>query len=282
MFGLVPKPLWSRLITSDERNRVPQKANSLLVELDDGRIGLVDTGGGNPAWHSEKVREIEAMNEQWDLIASLALYDLTPNDISFVVLTHLHWDHAGGIGRLDEQGGPCLTFPNAQHFVHAVEWDDANSNNPLFGNSYPIEIWGNLEAVRQDGLLLVTDAAPDILPGVRMARSGGHTRGHCAVILTGDPLTLRHPDAETFPTVDTVVFAGDVCPTKGHFRILYETAYDTFPLDTRQWKQTFLPEIASQGYLIAFCHDYQLAGALIAADEQKEFVVKCPLPVIPV
>lgn len=280
-YGLVPKPLWSRLTPTDEQNRIAQNANCLLVELQDGRVGIVDTGAGAPAWHSDKFREIHAMGDDWPLLSALAHYQLAPEDLSFVVLSHLHWDHAGGIGRLGAEGEPQLTFPNAQHFVHALEWDDATSGDPVFGNAYPDAIWGALEAVRQNGLLLVTDAAPDILPGIRMARSGGHTRGHCAVILSDDSLTFRHPDAESLAGVDTVVFAGDLCPSQWHLRLLYLTSYDTHPLDTRGWKLEFLPEIASEGYLVAFCHDAGLAGALIAPGEKNDFVVKTPLAVVP-
>lgn len=279
MFGLVPKPIWSRLIPPNENNGIPQNANCLLVELADGRKGLVDTGCGDPAWYSEKQRSIQGLDPEWLLPEALGAHDTELEDIAFVILSHLHWDHVGGVGRMGEDGEPRLSFPNAQHFVHTAEWRDAGSKDPLLGQSYPPESLAALQATQSDSVLLVTDAAPDVLPGIRLARSGGHTYGHCAVVLSDEDLVVNHPDAGALGAVDTLVYAGDVCPTSSHLRLVFQTAYDTYPLDTRQWKLDHLPTIAAEPYLLMFDHDPALFGATLVPDERGGFTVGNGLPV---
>ncbi len=281
MFGVVPKPIWSKRIAPDERNRIPQNTNCLLVELNDGRLGLVDTGCGDPAWYTEQDRDRSELDADWRLPAALEAHGASPEDVAFVVLTHLHWDHVGGTGRVNDEGEANLTFPNAQHFVHTMEWDDATSKNPLLGNSYPPDSLAALDLTKQDSLVQVADIAPDILPGIRMARSGGHTEGHCAVVLSDKNLQINHPDAARFAGVDTLVYAADVCPTQAHLQPLYQTSYDTFPLETRAWKIDALPEIAEQGYLLMFDHDPELFGATLRSDDKGNLVVAESLPVVP-
>ena len=247
MFGLIPKPIWSRMVVYNDINTIPLAVTTLAA----ARL----------------------------LTAALAANSLAPKDIDFVVLSHLHWDHAGGIGRVNPEGSLDLTFPNAQIFIHADEWQDATSGHRAIGNAYPREIWEPLEAVRQDRLLLVTDMAPDILPGIRLARSGGHTRGHCAVVIQGNCIRINHPEANTIGTVESVVYAGDVCPARTHLRLLYETSFDMFPLQTRQWKLDYLPEIARDRSLLCFCHDPKLWAVTITPDEKVEYQVSQSLDV---
>lgn len=279
MFGLVPKPIWEKIIPPNERNAIPQNANCLLVELDDGRLGVVDTGCGDPARFTKKERAIHGLDEERNLLSELARLRVDPAAVDFVILSHLHWDHAGGTGMLDADREPQLSFPGAQHFIHGMEWDDAFSQNPLLGKSYDGQSLAALNAAHLDAVLLVTDAAPDILPGVRMARSGGHTEGHCVIVLTAEEIHIRHPDAGALGAVDTVVYAGDVCPTQGHLPLVYQTAFDTHPLATRAWKQEGLPEIADQRYLLFFDHDPDLFGATLARDPRTEFRLDLTLPV---
>ena len=138
MFGLVPKPIWSRLIEPDKHNRIRQDAHVLLVELDDGRRGLVDTGCGPAAKFPAKEAELHGLGAGWPLMEKLELLGLGPDAIDFVVFSHAHWDHAGGASR-GAPGELVPTFPNAVHYVHADEWSDATSGNPLLYKSYPKE-----------------------------------------------------------------------------------------------------------------------------------------------
>ena len=254
MFGLVPRPIWEKRIPPDERHRIPQHAHALLLELDDGRRGLVDTGCGSAAHFTAKEIDLHGLGPGWPLLENLSALGIAPEQIDFVTFTHLHWDHAGGA-----TSGSRVTFPNAIHFIHALEWEDARSGNPLLFKSYPPDIPKTLAQAR---LQFVTDENPELAPGVKLLRSGGHTRGHCAVHID-EPLAI---------------FAGDACPTRHHLRMVFQTSYDTFPLETRAWKRTWLPVLAARGGLLYFDHDPDVFAARIRADDREEFVVTETIP----
>jgi glyoxylase-like metal-dependent hydrolase (beta-lactamase superfamily II) len=271
MFGLVPKPIWSRLVEADEKNRVGQHAHVLLVELDDGRKGLIDTGCGPADKFSEREAELHGLGPGWPLLERLKSLSVSPAEISFVIFSHLHWDHAGGAS----PGHGALTFPNAVHYVHQHEWTDATSGDPLLYKSYPTETIAPLRDLPDDQLHLIQKDREQILPGITMVRSGGHTRGHCVIELESkDGIELDHPEKMFMFAPRKIIFAGDVCPTRHNLRMVFQTSYDTFPLDTRQWKRTALAEIARDGALIMFDHDTELFGSTIRPHDKREFVVE--------
>ena len=267
MFGLVPKPIWSRLIQPNEKNGIPQNANCLLLETADGKRGLVDTGCGPEEKFSEKERGIHGLSPGWPLMEALRAHGLTPDDIDFVVLTHLHWDHGGGASTAE--GVP--TFPHATHFLHALEWEAATSGDPLLYRSYPENVVAPLADLDASRLVLVEKDDVEVMPGMRLVRSGGHTRGHCTVVLEGD-LVIDHKDSVELGRIDMAVFAGDVCPMQHNLRMVFQTAYDTFPLETRAWKTKWLPEIARRQALLMFDHDPDAFGVTIQPDERREYV----------
>jgi glyoxylase-like metal-dependent hydrolase (beta-lactamase superfamily II) len=271
LFGLVPKAIWSRRMPPEDDNTVVHHANCLLLELDDGRKGLVDAGCGYPSTYSDKDRRHHGLEEKPHLVDALAAQGVQPRHIDFVVLSHLHWDHLGGITAPDGEGGLQLAFPDAQYFIHAEEWRDALADDPLLPKAYPVDHLAPLRSAAGSHLLLVTDLAPDILPGVRLARTGGHTRGHCMVVLSGENLVLRHPDAGRFPGLNMMVYAGDVCPTEHHLPLVYQTSFDTHPLDTRAWKLDTFPQLQELGALLIFCHDPVTLGATIRRNERGRF-----------
>jgi len=272
MFGLVPKTIWSRMIPANEHNRIPQHANCLLLMLDDGRKGLIDAGAGPADEYPAKEREVHELSPGWPLAESLLRRDISPEQISFVILTHLHWDHAGGAVRRQSERVEAPAFARAEHFLHALEWEDATSGNPLFYKAYPPHIPQGLRLLPAGRLCLVDSDHREILPGVRLVRSGGHTRGHCAVVLDAPEILIETGGAPLHLAGRRLVFAGDVCPTHHHLRLVFQTAYDTFPLQTRAWKREWLPAMASARDVLGFCHDPELFGATLRADAHKEFV----------
>ncbi len=277
MFGLVPKPIWSRRIPADDRNAIPQNANCLFLELEDGRRGLVDTGCGHPDRFSDKERAIHQLGDGWPLLDFLDGRGVAPADLDFVIFSHLHWDHAGGAGRPDGEGQIRPVFPNARHIVHRVEWQDAVSGDPLLYKSYPENVIAPLRDLGE-GLTAIEANEEEVLPGVSLIRSGGHTRGHCIVQIRDEDLEIVHPAASSLPRIKELVFAADVCPTRHHLPLVFQTAYDTYPLDTRRWKMHWLAQIALEGMLLAFDHDPDAAAVTLQNDAHGQYQVKDTLP----
>lgn len=272
MFGLVPKPIWSKLVAPDERNGIPQNANSLLVELDDGRRGIIDAGCGNPVRFDDKARRVHGLQSTWFLETELRARGLRLKDLDFLLFTHLHWDHASGVtGMVGED-----LCPNTQFFIHAWEWEDATGGNPLLYKSYPADVIQPLR--RHARTTLVKGEEQPILPGVTLVRSGGHTRGHSTFWFHSPKLEIDHPDAAALGRVSQALFTGDACPSRHHLRMVFQAAYDTFPLDTRAWKRTWLPHCAASRIPVFFSHDPDIAGGLIRVDDSAEFAMEAALP----
>lgn len=269
MFGLVPKPIWSKRIAADELNRIPQHAHVLLVELADGRRGLIDTGCGSAERFAPREIQLNGLGPGWPLLDALRARGLEPEAIEFLVFTHLHWDHAGG-AVAPPAWGRERSFPRARMYIHAQEWLDATSGNPLLYKSYPPE---TINALRDGIMDMIPQDTCEVLPGIWMHRTSGHTQGHCAIRLSHPKLELVHPDAHAFDGVTQLVLAGDVCPSRHNLRMVFQTSYDTFPLDTRAWKREWLPRMADERTLLLFDHDPGAYGALIRPDEKEEFAI---------
>ncbi|MEQ8790704.1 MAG: MBL fold metallo-hydrolase [Pirellulaceae bacterium] len=253
MFGVVPKDIWQRYFTPDDRNRIAMDTNCLLIRTG-GRNVLVDTGYGTKGTDVE--RERFAFEEANKLVDNLAAVGLAPEEIDTVILTHLHFDHAGGCTRTGADGRPTPTFARARHFVQRAEWDDATGNVPeLKGSYFPVDF----QPLADAGLLQPVDGDAEILPGVSVRRTGGHTRGHQVVEITsGD---------------ERGIYLGDVCPLKTHLRIFWTMSYDQSLLDVRRVKPPLLQEIADTGSLALFDHDPDIRAARLTRGAKGDFEI---------
>lgn len=254
IFGVVPKALWSRLIPVDENNMIPQATNCVLVDTGSKKI-LIDTGYGSklPA----KQRKIIGAEEGNPLLESLSAHGVSEDDIDLVVLSHLHFDHAGGATRVNEDADDVPKFPDADYIVQRREWVIATANFPELAGAYPQE---NLRPLEAAGQLRLVDGTTEVVPGVRMEVSGGHTEGHSVIVLESEG--------------QTAVYLGDLCPSTRHFNSRWCMAYDVDLLETRRRKPEWLGRIADGNWLALFDHDPDIAAAYLERDDRNEFRVR--------
>ncbi len=248
MFGVVPKRIWNAFYPSDDHNRIRLGLTSLLVK-GEGMLLLVEGGIGEAFGHDEKLRKIYGIEKTGGLEADLADAGYLPEDVTHVVYTHLHWDHAGNACRIDDKGTFTARFPKARYFAQAGEWRQALSGSGSTRASYlpeilaPLEECGNLELIEGD--YQVNDA-------VTLKLTGGHTAHHQAVI-------VRDGGAG-------VIFWGDLIPTPHHVHIPHIMAYDRFPQDTFYRKEELLEDTVKAGFFSAFPHGLDRSFGRIVFD----------------
>jgi len=244
MFGIIPKALWSRGVDVDDANRIRMACNCLLVEWQGAahRRVIIETGHG--AKFSEKEQHIYGIDPARWLRPMLRDHGVDPGSISDVVLSHLHFDHAGGLTTAEE-GGLGRTFPNARVHVQRREFDDARANFGIMTNTYREE---NFIPVDQadawsllDGPGVVIPAPRPGMPEIKAILTPGHTRGHQTLLIAGRSRTAA--------------FIGDVMPTRAHVGRPYNMAYDLFPVDNRSSKQHVLSRAAAEDWLVVLDHE---------------------------
>jgi glyoxylase-like metal-dependent hydrolase (beta-lactamase superfamily II) len=243
MFGVVPKPLWEKRIAADERNRIPLAMRCLLVETAAALV-LIDNGAGNK--EDEKFHHIYAVeNAASDVLAfptrleeALALVGYRPDDIDIMLDTHLHFDHAGGNTRRAADGGVELSFPRARYIVQRGELEWSRSRNERIRASY---FPHNFEPVVSAGRMDLVEGDVEIVPGIRVLRTPGHTPHHQSVLITSGG--------------ESACFLADVMPTSAHLPLAWIMGYDVEPLVTLESKRALIARARSEEWLLIFEHD---------------------------
>ena len=240
MFGVVPKPLWEKRIPPDERNRIALGMRCLLIEHPDGLV-LLDTGVGDK--ENAKFVDIYGIEASVEghrtmLDAALAAAGFTADDVRVVINSHLHFDHAGGNTVIGEGGTPVPAFPNARYLVHGGELHYATHTNERTAASYFPPNW---DPLRASGQLELVETGRELVPGIFMRHTPGHTPHHQSIVVDGGG--------------ETAVFLADVCPTAAHLPLPWIMGYDVEPLVTMESKRALWKEAEAGGWLLVFEHD---------------------------
>lgn len=223
MFGIIPKPLWSRQVEVDDANRIPLATSCFYVETGGKRI-LVESGCGQKAKYDEKEQGFFSFGDHW-IVDSLAAMGVERESIDIVILTHMHFDHAGGGTMADGKGGYVPTFPRAEYVVQWGEWDDAIHGHAVMSGTYREQNLAPLEAA--EVLSLATGDA-EIAPGIVVRPMPGHTRSQQGVVFSGGGKSLILP--------------ADLMPTSAHLGLRYNMAYDLLPYENMENKRRLLNE----------------------------------------
>lgn len=236
MFGAIPKTAWSRRYPSNEKNGCILTMRSLLISKHPEKIILVDNGAGNK--HLDQLSYYNFFNLV-DLEEELRKKGITPEQVTDVILTHLHFDHCGYSTRKEEKTGELYpSFPNATHWVSRKQWENFLHPNPLEKDSYFME---NMQAIADKGLLRLIDTDTKLCPDIELRIFDGHTPGQLVLYIT--------------TSEQTFVFAGDVIPLVASVSPEWISAYDTYPVTSYQEKVRMLEEAAREGQVLIYCHD---------------------------
>jgi glyoxylase-like metal-dependent hydrolase (beta-lactamase superfamily II) len=241
MHGVVPKTMWQHLVSCDEQNRCTYSTNCLLIETSGQRV-LVDAGNGDK--FSPLLKDIYGIDHDRSAALALAEMGVEPASIDVVVLTHLHFDHAGGCTRRTASGVEPV-FPRARHVVQRVELDAAQHPNERNRASYLAENFSPLLAA---GLVQVVDGETEVAPGVRVLFTPGHTRGHQSVLVDGG--------------AEKALFLGDVVPTSVHVPYPWVMAYDVDAEATLASRKRLYQPALAEKWLLLFGHDRRHAAYL--------------------
>jgi glyoxylase-like metal-dependent hydrolase (beta-lactamase superfamily II) len=251
MFGVVPKPLWERRAPADEKNRIRLGLRPLLVRGD--KTMIVDAGIGGKM--DARSVDIYAIDRSRNLEQGLAAAGLTPGDIDVVLGTHLHFDHAGGFTTRTAAGQLAPAFTSARYVVRTAEWEDATHPHERNRASYLAE---NFVPLRDARVLELMSSDGEVMPGVRVVRSGGHTMHHQVVFIESGG--------------QTAVFAADMVPTAAHIDDPWIMGYDLYPMDTLAFKRGFLRAAIDGEFLIFFEHDPDIAAGYIRESNGRRYV----------
>mgnify|MGYP003445832601 FL=1 len=261
MFGVVPKALWSRKYPVNDKNQIELACEPILIQYE-GKNYLIDTGVGFGKLNEKQLRNF-GVSEQSTLFESLQDLGMTASDIDAVLMTHMHFDHAGGLTYWEgDQLVP--TFPNATVYVTQTEWDEMRNPNIRSRNTYWKENW---EPVQH--LVKTYEGEIEVAPGVKMIHTGGHSEGHAIIRLEQNGEVMLH--------------MADIMPTQAHQNPLWVLAYDDYPMTSVFEKERIMKEALENGYKFIFYHDayYRMIQWDVSGKEVVDSLKRSTKPLIP-
>ncbi|OGB63801.1 MAG: MBL fold metallo-hydrolase [Caldithrix sp. RBG_13_44_9] len=249
MFGVVPRTLWQKENPPDEKNRILMSLNTLLL-VSAGRVILIDSGVGNK--FSDKFKEIYDIDySHTSLLKSLAEKNIQPEDVTDVIVTHLHFDHVGGATHLDSDGQIQLQFPNANYYVQKKQLEWAQKGFPKDRASYLTE---NIEPLYKSRKLKILEGPQKLLEGVELILSEGHTVAQQMVKISGQN--------------EKLIYLADLIPMTAHLNLPWVMAYDLHPVQTIQEKEEILEKATKEEWLLFFEHDPRIYCAQVYKSEK--------------
>ncbi len=253
MFGVIPKVLWNKTNPADELNRIQLALRTMVIKSED-KIILVDTGVGQKM--NEKLTKIYNVDHsEYELLKGLAAKGIRPEEITDVIVTHLHFDHIGGATWFD--GNELkLTFPNATYHIQGEQWYWANNPSMKDRASYMPE---NFKPIEEAGKLNELSGPGELFPGIEMLVMYGHTAG------------MQLPKISDGKT--TLLYCADLMPTASHIPLPYIMGYDNNPLITLEEKKRLLPQVVNENWILAFEHD-PFRAACTVEETEKGFKMK--------
>jgi glyoxylase-like metal-dependent hydrolase (beta-lactamase superfamily II) len=249
LFGPVPRVLWDKLVTDeiDHDHRLLQALNCLLIETPSGRV-LVETGIGDRL--DDKTRTMRGYEGPW-IVPALEGAGFLPESVNVVAMSHLHFDHAGGLLR----GDGSRAFPNASIVAQKAEWEIALGDNPRLVASY---VQPELQLVSDWGRDGWADGERELLPGVSVLPTGGHSAGHQAIVVRGIRDGAR-----------TLVFFGDLFMRPWGANPRWITAFDDFPLDSVAQKAALFEQAVEEDWLVVLSHERTHPIGRLARDRDR-------------
>lgn len=247
LFSVIPKSLWSKVYSADENNITRLSLRCLLVDQGDRKI-IIEAGAGDH--YTNKVKRINGLRDTGKLTDSLKKAGYSPEEISDVFLTHLHWDHCNG-AVIREKNKLKLQFPHATHWCSKDQWEHAKTSNLRERGSYYQEI---LHFIKEKGDMQLVEKDCELFPDVHVRMYDGHTPGQMIPFI--------------YDGKKTYVFVADFIPTAAHIPVVWLASYDLFPVTSLAEKEIFLKEASQKGYILFFEHDYYTECATVKWSEK--------------
>lgn len=251
LFGPVPKAIWSRFYPTTDDGLMVDMTDPILISYE-GRHYLIDASLGTEKLDAKQRRNLGIISEN-RLLESLDHLGLSAEDIDAVLMTHMHNDHAGGLTRID---GDVIvsTFPKATIYIQAIEWDEVRHPNARTRGTYLKENW---EAIQ--GQVETFENFLEVIPGIELHHTGGHSNGHSIILLKqGD---------------ETMIHMADLLLTHAHRNPLWVAAVDDYPMNSIAAKDKWIKEAYENGYKFFFYHDQFYA--VLQFDETGQEVQEC-------
>jgi glyoxylase-like metal-dependent hydrolase (beta-lactamase superfamily II) len=254
-FGVVPKTMWSKKVTPDEKNRLDAGLNSLLVRTGKKNV-LIETGVGNKL--SDKM--VQIYKQPAKLLDNLRAAGVAPEEIDIVINTHLHFDHCGW-NTVRHDGKVAPTFPRAQYYAPEGEWQYARHPSERDAISFISE---NYDPLVESGQMTLVRGGEEIVPGISVKTFPGHTAHMLAVIVRSGGGGNEKK---------TACYVSDLIPTSMHINLTWGMAFDLFPLQTIESRKQYYAEAIPERWLTVFTHDDQTPWGYVKSGEKGKLAI---------